>query len=418
MKKKVFIGFYNLVGDFLILVIDEILKELIIDSMTQKFYLDHNATTPIDDRLLPLIQDLVKEWSNPSSIYSLSRIPKKTLRESRQVIAHALGVHPLELIFTSGGSESNNLALKGLASSYFQKNNKNALIVSSVEHPSVLKTAMFLKSKGLNVFFVPVNRAGDLDLEFLEDHLKAHKVGLVSIMAANNETGVIHPIRELSDLSHRYDALFHTDAVQVIGKTHLNFKEMNVDLASFSAHKFYSLKGAGFLYCRKGISLESLIHGGGQERSRRAGTENILAIACMKYMMERLEEHEAKLSEIKKIRDYFETEIQKQIKGVEITAQHQPRLVNTSHLIIEGVDGENLLMNLDLAGFEVSTGAACSAGSPEPSAALLAMGYSRAEAQSSLRVSFGKGNSLNDVDMFLSALNRIVPHLREIKNQI
>lgn len=383
----------------------------------QRVYLDHNATTPVDSSLYPLIQNVVKEWGNPSSIYSLSRNPKKILREARQSFAQQMGVHPLEIIFTSGGSESDNLALKGLQD-HFKKNNKDTLIVSSVEHPAILKTAKYLETKGLKVFYIPVSRDGNLDADFLESHLQNHKVGLVSVMAANNETGVIHPISELSELAHKYESLFHTDAVQIVGKSQLNFKEMNVDLASFSAHKFYALKGAGVLFCRKGLALESLIHGGGQERSRRAGTENVLAIACMKHMIEKLPELEANLSKIQELRDYCEEQVLKRIPNVEITARNQKRIVNTSHMIIEGTDGENLLMNLDLAGFEVSTGAACSAGSPEPSAALLAMGYHRTEAQSSLRISFGKGNTIEETERFVVALSDIVPHLRSIKNQI
>lgn len=385
--------------------------------MEKRIYLDHNATTPVDSSLYPLVDQIVKEWGNPSSIYSLSRTPKKILREARQSFASQLGVHPLEVIFTSGGSESNNLALKGIQD-HLKKNGKDTLIVSSVEHPAILKTAKYLQSKGLKVFYIPVCKNGLIDSEFLEDHLKNNKVGLVSVMAANNETGVIHPIPQLSALTHRYDSLFHTDAVQLVGKSPMNFKEMDVDMASFSSHKFYSLKGAGALYCRKGIPLESLIHGGGQERSRRAGTENILAIACMKHMIERLPELEAKLPYVESLRDHCESEVLRLIPNVEISAKTQKRLANTSHMIIDGTDGENLLMNLDLAGFEVSTGAACSAGSPEPSAALLAMGYHRSEAQSSLRVSFGKDNTMDDVDQFVAALSKIVPHLREIKGQI
>lgn len=380
-------------------------------------YFDHNATTPVDQSLLPLVDTWIKEWANPSSIYSISRNPKKILREARASIANKLGVHPLEIIFTSGGSESNNLAIKGLVN-YFKKTNKDTILSSSVEHPSVLKTFKYLGLQGMNVHFIPANKSGDLDQDFLIDKLKNNKVGLVSVMAANNETGILHPISVISELAHSHGALMHTDAVQLMGKTVFDFKSMGVDLASFSAHKFYSLKGAGFLYCRKGLPLESLIHGGGQERSRRAGTENTLAIAAMKHMVDHLIQIESKLSEVQKVRDYFESEVVLNISNVEITAQKPNRLVNTSHLIIEGVDGENLLMNLDLKGFNVSTGAACSAGSPEPSPALLAMGFTRAEAQSSLRVSFGQSNTMNEVDLFIATLKEVVPYLREIKNQI
>lgn len=380
-------------------------------------YFDHNATTPVHSSLLSSINDWVKEWANPSSIYSISRMPKKILRETRINISKKLGVHPLEIIFTSGGSESNNLALKGILN-FLRKMNKDTYVVSSVEHPSVLKTAKHLSSLGLNVHYIPVHRHGEMDLDFLHHCLTKYKVGLVSVMAANNETGVIHPISEISEMAHKHGALLHTDAVQLMGKTVFDFKSFGVDLASFSAHKFYALKGAGFLYCRKGLPLESLIHGGGQERSRRAGTENTLSIAAMNHMIQSFDLIENQLEQIRNLRNHFELEILKAIPKIEITAQQPNRLVNTSHLIIEGVDGENLLMNLDLKGFSVSTGAACSAGSPEPSPALLAMGFTRAEAQSSLRVSFGQQNTLAEVDLFVLTLKQVVPYLREIKNQI
>lgn len=384
------------------------------DVALKRVYLDHNATTPIDTEMVQYIQSILPQWANPSSIYGSSRFPKQILRETRKKMAEGINCHPLELIFTSGGSESNNLALKGLLRQ-LKTQDKNTIVTSSVEHPSVLNTVKALKNWGWNVVFIPVNRNGDLDLKFYEQTLKNQKVGLVSIMAANNETGVIHPIKSLCALAHEYGAYFHCDAVQLFGKVPIDIKDLNVDLASFSAHKFYSLKGCGVLYCRKGLNLESLIHGGGQERSRRAGTENVLAIASFGKMLEKLPEMKNCSERLKELRDHFEKSITEKIQGVDITAFSQNRLNNTTHLVIKDVDGENLLINLDLKGFEVSTGAACSSGSPEPSPVLLAMGLERSEAQSSLRVSFGKDNTKEDLDRFVLSLVDIVAKLRSIK---
>lgn len=384
--------------------------------MQSRVYLDHNATTPIDQELAGYIGGILQYWGNPSSIYSSAREPKRILRETRKMLADILGTHPLELIFTSGGSEANNLALKGLLG-HLSTLDKRTLITTAVEHPSVLNTAKAIGSlPGWDVEIIPVNREGDLDIECYHNVLKSKNVGLVSIMAANNETGVIHPIKKLCAMAHEYGALFHCDAVQFFGKNNFYLKDWNVDMASISAHKFYALKGCGVLYCRKGLPLESLIHGGGQERSRRAGTENILAIASLGFMLGKMPDVLEKLEKQKSLRDHFESEILKKISGVEITAGKQPeRLCNTSHLVISDVDGENLLINLDLKGFEVSTGAACSAGSPEPSPVLLAMGLTKAEAQSSLRVSFGKDNTLEEVDAFIKTLVEVVQKLRDLR---
>lgn len=383
--------------------------------MEPRVYLDHNATTPIDTELMGYITELLPLWGNPSSIYTSAREPKKILRETRRKLADMIGSHPLELIFTSGGSEANNLALKGLLT-HLKSLGKDTLVTSSVEHPSVLNTVKAIESWGWKVEILPVNRQGELDLERYQEVLKTQKVGLVSIMAANNETGVIFPIKELCQMAHAHGALFHCDAVQFFGKKQFCLKDLNVDLASFSAHKFYALKGCGVLYCRKGLPLESLIHGGGQERSRRAGTENILAIAALGFMLDKIPQTLERLQEIETLRNDFEAEVLKRVAHVEITAHMQKRLCNTSHLIIHGVDGENMLINLDLKGFEVSTGAACSAGSPEPSPALLAMGISRAEAQSSLRVSLGKDTTKEQLERFIDVLSQTVEKLRNLNS--
>lgn len=384
--------------------------------LSSKIYFDYNATTPLDSDLKSLIMNWVEEWGNPSSVYSLSRVPKKIIRESRQALADLIGCHPLEIIFTSGGSEANNLAIKGILHS-LKKNNRTTLISSTVEHPSVSNTFHFLKTQGWNVIWIPVDHQGQLDQDYYLKALEQHSVGLVSVMAANNETGVIYPVAQLAEQAHKYGALFHCDGVQIFGKKPFQVQDKGVDMISFSAHKFYSLKGAGGLFCRKGLVLESLIHGGGQERSRRAGTENVLAIASMGEMAKRIPQEFNRWEKVEQMRDFFEQSLTAQIDHIDFVASQALRLPNTSLSIIYGVDSENLLMNLDLKGFEVSTGSACSSGSPEPNPILLAMDYKHEEALSSLRVSLGKDNTFAEVNAFLKALNELIPYLRRFPKE-
>jgi cysteine desulfurase len=284
---------------------------------------------------------------------------------------------------------------------------------STVEHPSVMKTMQHLKDLGVRVDFIPVNRAGRIDMDFYREHLCA-ETALVSVMYANNETGTIFPIREMAALAHAQGALFHADCVQALGKIPVDVKSLDVDFASFSGHKFYALKGAGFLYAKKGAGFSSLIWGGGQERHRRGGTENTLGIACMGLMAERLSGLSLKTEKIRSLRDHMEKRILAEIEGVQITALESARLPNTSSLVIAGVDGETLLMSLDLKGYAVSTGAACSSGNPEPSPVLLAMGLSRAEAQASLRVSLGWENTAQEIEAFVETLKSVIARLRSL----
>jgi cysteine desulfurase len=377
----------------------------------ERVYLDHNATSPISDEVRALVPEWLEHWGNPSSIHVAGRGPKTLLRESREKIARFLGVSPLELIFTSGGSEANNLALKGAFEN--APEGRNRILISSVEHPSLKRTTEYLKSRGAIVDEIPVHRSGKIDLEAYQA-LLANDVAIVSVMLANNETGHVFPVREMAELAHANGALFHTDGVQALGKIPFDLRELGVDLASFAGHKFYALKGTGVLFAKKGVKLENLIHGGGQERHRRGGTENILAIASLGHMCSKKEEVAVRAEEMKVLRDHFEKRVLAEIEGVSITGGEAPRLPNTSSLLIPQVDGEILLMNLDLKGFSVSTGAACSSGSPEPSPVLLAMGLSRAEAQSSMRVGLGWSTTREQVDRFVDTLVQVVRHLRAI----
>lgn len=383
-----------------------------------QIYLDHNATSPIAERVRDRIPVWIENWGNPSSIHQAARGPKALLRESRDKVARILGVNPLELIFTSGGSEANNLAIKGVFESFTGpdlsgRGFRNHYLFSSVEHPSVRRTAEYLRARGAEVEFIPVSRQGSIDLADFATRV-SERTALVSVMLANNETGNIFPIKEMARIAHEKGALFHTDGVQALGKIPVDLRDLDVDLASFAGHKFYALKGCGVLYARRGVKLESLIHGGGQERHRRGGTENILAIASLGAMCELKDEVLARGEEMECLRDHMERRILAEIPRVSLTGAESPRLPNTSSLVLPGVDGETLLMNLDMRGFAVSTGAACSSGSPEPSPVLLAMGLSRDEAQWSLRVGLGWSTCQEEVDRFVDTLKDVVHHVRSL----
>ncbi len=381
-------------------------------------YLDHNATTPVHPEVLEKLPTWAEAWGNPSSVHQASRDPKALIRDTRKSLAEYLKVHPLELIFTAGGSESNNFAIKGSFYALQNLKEKSAgrthYIATTVEHPSVMKAFEFLESQGATVDYIPVDKNANLDLEFYKSKL-TEKTALVSVMLANNETGAIHPIKEMCALAHAKGAIFHMDAVQGLGKIEVDLTDLGVDLASFSAHKFYSLKGCGVLFQKRGTQLVPLIGGGGQERGRRAGTENTLAIAALGHMLSKKDLIAKENERIRKLRDDMEKEILKSITDVRVV-QNSNRVPNTSSLFIEGVDGETLLMNLDMHGICVSTGAACSSGSQEPSIVLRNMGFTRKEAQSSLRISLGWLNNAEQIEYFLEVLKKVVIRIRQFNN--
>jgi len=382
-----------------------------------RVYLDHNATTPPLASISTQISGWLEAWGNPSSIHWSGRGPKTILRETRESLAKALVCHPLEIVFTSGGSEANNLVLRGTFEYYLRQGrepNKIHFISSSIEHPSVNKTLEALESLGAQVTRISVSREGVFDWLAYEKSFTPDTV-LVSVMLANNETGTILPIQKIAQLAHEKGVRVHTDAVQGLGKLTLNLAKLEVDYASFSAHKFHALKGVGWLYAKKNSPLSAQITGGGQERHRRGGTENILSIRSLLEIIPYLQKVGEIYPQLQELRNYFESSVRNQITNVYVNAESALRLPNTSSLVIDGIDGETLLMRLDLAGFAVSTGAACSSGSPEPSPVLMAMGLSRVEAQSSLRVSLGWENTKEDIDVFVKALKEIVAHLRSLK---
>jgi cysteine desulfurase len=380
-------------------------------ALKKRVYLDHNATTPHSPRLLSKWLEFIEIAGNPSSIHQDSRIPKTILRETRHKISELLGCSTLEVIFNSGASEGNSSVLKSVYQILYKS--RNEFLISQVEHPSIIKTAEYLASLGAVVHYIPVNKNGLIDLEFIKNKL-SEKTALVSVMFANNETGSIFPIKQISEMAHSKGALMHSDCVQLLGKENINFKELNLDYASFSGHKFYSLKGTGFCFVKKSSPWVPLVHGGGQERGRRGGTENVLGIAALNIVLDDIKICQSQISEMRRLRDLMENLILRNIKGVVVTAFQGLRLSNTSSLVIDNVDGETLLMSLDLKMYSVSTGAACSSGNPEPSPVLLAMGLSRAEAQSSLRVSLGWETTEEQVNSFVQTLSEVIQKLRLI----
>ena len=382
------------------------------DFERKRVYLDHNATTAPCSSAIKGAKTALKGWGNPSSIHQSASQAKALLWAARENLSAFLNCNPLEIIFTSGASESNNQAIKGI----FQNpdSSRNELLISNVEHPSVLAVGDFLAQKGWILHKIPVSREGFLDSAFFEKHL-TEKTRLVSVMAANNETGIIFPIKQWVKKAHSVGALFHSDMVQLLGKQRIDLKDLDLDLASFSAHKFYSLQGCGLLYCKKGVQLDSLIHGGPQERQRRAGTENLTGISAFGAVAKEGGCILEKQKKIKRLRDNMEKKLLAVVKNIEVIGHKAPRLDNSSSLLIRGVQGETLLMNLDLKGFSISVGSACGSGKIESSSILTAMGLTQEEAKSCIRVSLGIDNSKEEIESFTECLISCIQRLRSLE---
>lgn len=378
-------------------------------------YLDFNATSPLHPELLQEIPRALAHFGNPSSIHWAGREAKGLLREARENIAQALGAQSLEIIFTSGGSESNSTVFER---TFFnsQEGYRNEFITTNIEHPSISQSVNFLKSQGRIVHEIKVDRQGNFDWQHFERVL-GPKTALVSVMYANNETGVVLPVQKIAQMARAQGALMHTDAVQAFGKIPIDLKTLGVDFASFSGHKFYSLKGTGVLFVKKGNELGPLIFGGGQERKRRGGTENTLGIWALGFMAKKANEISENSQRIRVLRDLMEARILQEIPHVQITHQQALRLPNTSSLILNKVDGDTLLMSLDVKGYAISTGSACSSGRPEPSQVLRNIGLSHHEAQNSLRISLGWSTTEAQINSFVDVLVNVAERLRQIDRE-
>jgi len=376
-------------------------------------YFDHNATTPVHPEVRKAVAPYLGElFGNPSSIHWAGRDVRKSIEDARQEIAAFFGSQPLEIVFTSSGSESDNLALKGVA---FRKGNAGKHIVTSqVEHPAVMNACRFLEGQGFRVTYVPVNRDGIVEPDAVRKALTPDTI-LVSIMHANNETGCIMPIAEIGAVVREAGVLMHTDAVQATGKIPIDFKSLPVDLLTFSGHKVNALKGAGGLVVRKGIEIEALIHGGHQERGRRGGTENVVGIVAMGKAFSLLRSGMAEESaETRRLRDRFEKGLFGRVPDLVLNGHPTQRLPNTVNISFRFVEGEAMLLNLDMMGIACSSGAACTSGSLEPSPVLTAMGTDPTDAQGALRFSLGYGNSDADVDYAIDAIDTVVRKLRAL----
>ncbi len=378
--------------------------------MPTPIYLDHNATTPLApevlDAMLPYLRD---DFGNPSSIHQFGRRAKAVLVDARETMASFLSASANEVVFTASGTEADNLAVLGVvAAEEDEARPRRHLVTSTVEHHAVLNVMRHLEKKGHEVTYLPVDRSGRVLGETLRGALRRDTL-LVSIMSANNETGVIQPVAELARISHETGALFHTDAVQACGKIAVSVEESLADLLSLSAHKLYGPKGVGALYVRRGTPFKPVFRGGGQERARRPGTENVAGIVGLAEAATRagalLTEESARLLAL---REEFEASVVREIPGSHLNGQGASRTPNTANFRFDDVDGEDLVKRLDRDGFALSTGAACSAGAIAPSHVLMAMGLTPREVQGSIRVSLGRATRSQEVAAFATALRKAV----------
>ena len=373
----------------------------------EKIYLDHNATTPLHpevlNAMLPALQD---NFGNPSSIHSFGRSARVQLDEAREKVARLIGASSSEIIFTSGGTEANNLALLGVA----LKDKEKKIITSKTEHPSVLNPCRQLEEQGVEVHYLDVDRFGRIDINNLESQI-TESTALISLQHANSETGVLQDIKKISELARSNGVLFHTDAVQSVAKIELDLKDYPVDMLSISAHKFNGPKGVGALFLRKGTpALFAPVSGGSQEKKRRGGTENVAGIigfgkAC-EIAIKRVSTLE--ISRVAELKDYFYNKVYEMIPGTELFGDMQNSLPNTLNLGFAGVEGDTLLIAMDMEGVAVSTGSACSSGTGLPSPVLQAMGLPDNKINSSIRFSLGCSTTKTELDLVLKTLVKAV----------
>jgi cysteine desulfurase len=378
----------------------------------QHFYFDHNATTPVAPEVLrDLTGTLVEVCGNASSIHHFGQAAKQRLEQARREIAARLGCDPKEIVFTSGGTESDNLAIFGVVRRALAAGGRTKahVITSTIEHPAVLNACAQLQNEGAEVTWLPVSSDGVVRLDELKRALRPSTT-LVTVMHANNETGVVQPLREIAALVRSSGAVMHSDGVQMGGRVAVNVKALGLDLYSVSGHKFGGPKGIGALYARKGLSIDPVMYGGHHERDRRAGTENVPGASALGTA--------ARIgfdwNTLTDLRDRLENGILNCVPGTAVNGEGADRLPNTSNIRFDGIEGEAIVISLDLRGFAVSSGSACSSGAVEPSHVLLAMGLSAEEARSSVRFSVGPGNTAEEVDGLIAAVAASVAHLRHI----
>jgi cysteine desulfurase len=385
----------------------------------ERIYLDYAATTPLDPRVLEAMMPYMTEhFGNPNSIHSFGREARRAIDEAREKIAQLLNCQPSEIVFTSGGTESDNLALRGVAEAYRHKGNH--IVTTAIEHHAILRTCKALEDMGFFVTYLPVDEHGLVSPEQVAEAVNERTI-LVSVMHANNEIGTIEPIAEIvrAVKEKRPDTIVHTDAVQTVGHIPVDIQELGVDLLSFSAHKFYGPKGIGGLFVRKGVRLVPQITGGGQERNRRSGTENVAAIVGMAKALElAVEEMPTELPRLQALRDELITGVLSRIPETRLNGHPTLRLPHNANFSFRGIEGEALLLQLDLNGIAASSGSACSSGSLEPSHVLLALGLDYELAIGSLRITLGRFTTREHILRLLDLLPKVVEKLRALRGSL
>ena len=383
---------------------------MIKDSM--RIYFDHNATTPVDPAVLEVVMRVMRdEFGNASSVHHFGQRAKAVLDDARSQVAALLGGEPSEVVFTSGGTEADNFALRGVAEA-LEPTGRKHLIASSIEHEAVLVTLKALSRRGWRVSHLPVDASGIVAPDALREAL-TDDTAVVSVMHANNEIGTIQPIAELARIAHERGAVFHTDAVQSAAKIPVDVRALGVDLASISAHKFCGPKGVGALWIRRGTRVATIMTGGKHERNRRAGTENVAGIAGLGAAAQLgMKKLTSETERLRTLRDRLEATVLASVPGTAINGVRDPRVPNTTNISFEGIEAESLLIALDLEGIAVSTGSACSSGTLEPSHVLRAMGLPSHRTQNSIRISLGATNTDAEVDQLLQKLPQVVNKLR------
>lgn len=383
--------------------------------MEKRIYLDNNATTQIAPEVKEAIEEAIDLFGNPSSHGKHGQIARKKVEEARKKVAEFLNAEPEEILFTGGGSESDNTVLKDLLFKKIENPNKEiSIITSPVEHPAILETCRDLEKFGIKTKYLPMYENGIVKAEDLKTMINP-ETALVSVMYANNETGTIMPIKEMAKIAHENGILFHTDAVQVAGKLKIDVKDLDVDFLSLSGHKMYAPKGVGVLYIKKGHKLSRLISGGHQENGRRAGTENTLGIIALGKAAEiAMRDISSEEEKIRKMRDRLEKGLLEKIPYSYINGDRENRVYNTINISFDLIEGEAILYLLDHLGIEVSTGSACSSGDLNPSHVLNAMKLPTERMHSSIRISFGKFNTEEEVDYVLENFPKVISTLREM----
>ncbi|AFA47766.1 cysteine desulfurase NifS [Acetobacterium woodii] len=379
----------------------------------KRIYLDHAATTPVDPAVVEtMLPFFTENFGNPSSVYSEGRAAKKSIEAARLQVAQAINADPREIYFTGSGSEADNWAIKGIAMK--NKSKGNHIITSTIEHHAVLHTCEYLEKQGFEVTYLPVDKDGLISLEDLKNAIRKETI-LVSIMFANNEIGTIEPIKEIGEIVKEKGIIFHTDAVQALGNIPVDVKDLNVDLLSISAHKIYGPKGIGALYIRKGVPIDNLIHGGAQERKKRAGTENTAEIIAFGKAAEMANDHlETNANHMKTLRDRLIKGIMDNIPQVRLNGHPEKRLPGNANFCFDYIEGESILLSLDIIGIAGSSGSACTSGSLDPSHVLLAIGLPAGVAHGSLRLTIGKNTTTEDIDYVVENLIQIIERLRKM----